>query len=137
MLIIFFALTILILLHCLLLASSLLQHAPMAKAWFSWLQVGGMVLAGIIALALQSWVWLVAGFGIYCLVLAGEMAFRAWHAHRSLSPLFPVNLLMVLGAVVALTTQVWWVFVLSYAGYWLLSLVIGKRLLQTKMHSST
>lgn len=126
------SLALLIIFHEAILVITLLQYNQGQKSWFAIMGGVVMVSVAIVAILLKSWMFLALGFGLYRLTVMLDMGVSALRRDRNPSPLMPVNLLMAAGAGVASFAGWLWVFVVSYALFWLGSLLIGRRLMGSR-----
>mgnify|MGYP006272200963 CR=1 FL=1 len=123
-------LALVVMYHNILLIIGLLRRPNPRQHTFSLAMEVGMIVFALGSMLAGHIELFVLGFACYRLGIMLEAAVLAFRYQRSVSPLLPVNLLMVAGAIVAYVTTWWWVFALSYLLFWLLSFFIGKKLMQ-------
>jgi hypothetical protein len=128
-------LALVVIYHNILLMIGLLSRPDPKQHWLAIAMEVAMILLALGAMLSQQMPIFVLGFACYRLATMLESSLIALRQRKAASPLLPVNLLMVSGAFVAYFTEMWWLFVLSYALFWILSFVIGRKLMQRKMHS--
>lgn len=92
-----------------------------------------MISMAIVAIGMHSWSWLIASYVIYRLLVMLDVLIPAIRDQRAVSPVLPINLFVIAGGILALATQLWGIFVISYSVFWIWSLIVGKRLLREKI----
>ncbi len=95
----------------------------------------GMILFALGAMLSGELSAFVLAFGVYRLLAMLESACTALRQAKPLSSLLPVNLLVAASAFVAFFTACEWIFLVSYLLFWVISFVLGKKLMQRKMPS--
>jgi hypothetical protein len=124
---ILYLLSLVLIFHDCLLILGLSRINQHNKHTFSLIIATAMIAMAILSIAFQSWAILTFSYAVYRLLIMVDMIAPAIRAHRPPSPLLPVNLLIVSGAMLAYFFHWWLVFVGSYVIFWSLSLLVAKR----------
>lgn len=128
-------LAVVVIYHNLLLIIGLSARPDRRQHLLSILLEVGMILLAVGAMVHGDLSIFVLAFGVYRLLAMLESAWMAIRQSKSLSPLLPVNLLVAASAFVAYFTACWWIFMISYLLFWVISFLLGKKLMQRQLPS--
>lgn len=98
-------------------------------------QIPSLIAAGllvcllVIAITGKSWVIFTLSYGLYILWTMGETIFFSMRNRKGSSPLLPIDLLLISGIILANMTEWWIIFVASYVVYWVLTFIVGRRIM--------
>ena len=124
-----YCIALVIVFHNLLLIFGALHVLREKKAIVTVLTELTMIAIVILAILLQRWEIMAVGFALHRSWIAIDSFIQSTRQQRFPSLLLPINLMAIVGAMVAYITQYWLVFVLTYGLFWLLTLFVGRKIL--------
>ena len=95
----------------------------------------GMIAVNIAAMVMESWDMLVLGFAVYSTYEFFEMVWAGMKKKKPVTLLIPTNLLMIISSIVSYSTEIWWLFIISYCLFWTLTLFIGRKSVNRQIQS--
>lgn len=88
-----------------------------------------LILCAVLAMMLASWGLLAISFVVYLAWSMVESLLLQGRLSHSMLALAPINLITIIGCMVAFFSNLWVIFVATYFFHWTLTLVLGKRLM--------
>ncbi|GAB4422769.1 MAG: hypothetical protein OHK0039_39010 [Bacteroidia bacterium] len=128
-----YTLAFLIVIHEVFLLVGLLRKPTWHKNWYALLMSISMIGLTLGSVFLQHWRLLTLGFASYRLFVMVELLMGKHRSIRNLSPLLPVNLFMVSGALLAYVFEWWPLVFITYVIFWSLTLWVARRIIKRSL----
>lgn len=89
-----------------------------------------LIVSAILAMMFASWEFLAISFVLYLAWSMVESLLLQGRISHSMLALAPINIITIIGCMVAFFSNLWIIFVATYFFHWTLTLVLGKRLME-------
>lgn len=100
---------------------------------FSVLVEGVMATTSILAIFSENWCVLIVGFSIYRIIIQSIAVTASLQHQRPLPLLLWADILLVSGGVIAGVSEYYWIFALFYLIHWVLSYLIVRKALASRV----